>query len=526
MNRMHKFFGILLLLTSYSLQAQNEVVVKIDPITKVVNKKLPFDKSFIIQIPTESKDSKTISNVFLYRAFVKKGNRSPEGRTSFYRKKILGEKLKTRFEEKKGSLYIYVDPLDPNTYLDIVLEHKFKGKKLDELLAIHAHIADGDLVKAKSNYDAMLTWIEQTEADLYPTLPLRVFGRNWDNGRWNGYQYDYNHVKEFYDALIEKPIAAVGTGFVYAIDTSTIAELTKVNFGKMATCAAALDLSSSELPPFEGLLPRRSSKFLDFLKGKRELATTAISKPISEFDLKKRVASLDSSIHQLKLLLAFGENLRLRMSIPEDIIVVTNVMADLTDVLLKLKENRDHINDNFSKIKTVIDTNTNLRYTQAFILDNQFSDSKTEAGFRVTPDIGYAVIKAYGNLNNEFIHRPYFGVNITFRPVDKQIRFREYQNRAYWQQVARRVSLNLGVTTSKLPDDSEFEDLYNKASLLVGINFRIFRGLYISSGGMFLKQINPNPIITEADVELAPYVGISIDVEINKLLSSVTGKFL
>lgn len=485
--------------------AQNEVVVEIDATSKIVKKKPPFDQPFVIKIKRPSKD-RSIEKIFLYESFVRNGEKTP-----LDRKGALGRNLPiSRFEEKDDVLYIYVEPIGPNVYLELVIIHKFTGKNLEKLLTINSAIASGNagrIARAKISFDNLVADLD--DESTYDDLPISAFGANgWTDGNfWQDYKTFYNaKLKSFYDKTS-----------AHNYDTARV-NLDIARLTGLAKGAKNSNMTSKALDQFSALT--RDGKVLDLIKGTQSFDPSSYAKKIDEFDFAGRINRLGNSIDSLQSLIVFCEGYYL---ISNNVIrnTIKPIIDDLNAILKKMKANSVFLKTTQTAIVKEIHKENNLRFAEAFILDNQFADLATESGFRVIPDFGIANIWVNGNESNEAYQRFYYGINISPRPVNKQIKFREYKDANLW----RRWSFSLGVTTSSLPE-GEFEDLYKSVSLLAGINFRVLRGLYISSGTVLLRRKDPNPIITDTSVIMAPYVGVSFDVDINKALSSITGKFL
>ncbi|MEO9966944.1 MAG: hypothetical protein ABJF11_14195 [Reichenbachiella sp.] len=495
---------VLLSLIEVSI-AQNEVVVEIDATTKIVKKKPPFDQPFVIKIIRPSKE-KSIEKVFLYESFVRNGEKTP-----LDRKGELGRKLPVSgFEEKDDALYIYVEPIKPNVYLELIIRHKITGEGLGKLLSINGALASGnaaEIAKAETSFDELASGLD--DVSTYADFPISAFGANgWTDGNfWQDYKTFYRgKLKPFYDATMAYNFNITG------------ANLTSIKLTALAIGAKNSGMTSKELNQFSALV--RDGKVADLLKGTQPFDPSSNATKIDDFDFAARTKTLGQTIMELQQIIVFCEGYYL---ISNNAIRAANkpIIDDLNALLSKLKTNAAFLQKNQIAIVTAIQKEKNLRYAEAFILDNQFADLKTASGFRVVPDFGIANIWVNGNESNEVYQRFYFGVNITPRPVNKQIKFREYKDSNLW----RRWSFSLGVTSSSLPE-GEFEDLYKSSSLLAGINFRVLRGLYISSGTVVLRRKDPNPIITDTNVIMAPFVGISLDVDINNAISSITGKFL
>lgn len=523
--RLTSIFCLVVLCTlANTVQAQVDVI-ELNKLTMAPKKQIPFDQPFILKVPLDSKEQK-VTEAIIYESFVdEKGNRTyinPKDRSK------TGGRLETyKINQEKEFLYIYMKPLRPNTYFEIVLRNKLHGKRLSDLLDINESIDRGKLPEAAK---AFQTWKDDLDGKSpYEELTITALGGfSWRSGPWKGYQKFYkDSLNQFYKS-------------VNGISTISRVQLNKVNIRKIAQIGKAFNISTSELSQLQPILENESWE--RFMKGYIGLDTTVVSKKIGKYNFSKRIELLDKNITSFKLLVAFTDKLLLHINPSKSKMdkdgkpilsrrdSIELVKVELNQVLIKLRDNKKILDDSNNGIRKAIDKSSNLRYGTAFIIENRLSDLKTEAGVRVIPDFGVAYITAWGNDERVNYTRPYAGINISPRPINKQLKFRDLnrydrefeksENRI--KSIWHRMSFSVGVTVSKLPD-GEFEDLINNVSLLTGVNYRVYRGIYVSTGAVWLKQKNPNPIITDTEIEPAWYLGVSLDLDISNVLKPVTG---
>lgn len=495
------FFPLVFVKTA---QAQNQII-EIDKITHAAKTQPPFDLPFIIKVPRPSKEN-TVTEVVVYESFMLKN-----GVRSYLDKKGKeGKKLQSPdFKQEGEFLNIYMDPVEPNTYLELILRNRLHGKKLTALLDLNQLIATGDPIKIEQAKVKFSEWRKKLDEDSPYIFSVSAFGFSWLPDFWTGYL-------TFYQTDLKIPYRAIASrNYVENQGSLTITNLTK-----LASWGVAQGLNSDELSELVGLLGRTESWDL-FMKGQTHFGTKATSKSVDQYDLQSRIEMLSQNMADIDSLLRFCDQVYLYSSVNRT--DIQTIKSDLEKVLVKLNSNKRFTEANLKMIISAITSNENLRYSEVILVDNKFAELKTESGARVTPDLGIAQIVAFGNSENTYLQRPYYGLNITARPLNKEIRFKEYPK--YIKSVWHRLSFSVGVTAGKLPD-GEFEDLYNNVSLLTGLNCRLFRGFYLSSGVVWMKQKSPNPIITDAKTEPALYFGLSLDLDITGPLKTVTGKFL
>jgi hypothetical protein len=70
--------------------------------------------------------------------------------------------------------------------------------------------------------------------------------------------------------------------------------------------------------------------------------------------------------------------------------------------------------------------------------------------------------------------------------------------------------------------NSDFGNLYNNNSLLVGPAYRFARAFKVSAGASFLNRVSKNPIISEKETIIGGYVSLSVDIDFIQGLKDVT----
>ncbi|WP_299110459.1 hypothetical protein [uncultured Winogradskyella sp.] len=135
---------------------------------------------------------------------------------------------------------------------------------------------------------------------------------------------------------------------------------------------------------------------------------------------------------------------------------------------------------------------------------------KTANASSIIIDLG--LMNAFANTNEgdiKFIARPYIGLNFHFSGINRKQKLNQIIDKKF----RHRFSLALGITVGEI-DTDDFEDLYNKISPTLGLNFRVDRQIRLGVGSLFLRKKNPNPILNSTKLTLAPYASISFDLGI------------
>lgn len=145
---------------------------------------------------------------------------------------------------------------------------------------------------------------------------------------------------------------------------------------------------------------------------------------------------------------------------------------------------------------------------------------KTENSQVLVPDFGFVNAFAH-NQNGEIIYfsRPYFGVNYHFGGINRDQRLRQIVDQNFFRH---NLSLSVGVTLGNI-DSQGYTDYFNGISPMVGFNCRLSRQFRIGVGTLFLRERNQNPIINETNIQIAPYVNVSLDFGLFEQAGKILG---
>lgn len=493
-------------------------------------KSIPFDHPFSLKVPALS-GKKTIS-AKAYESYVKGGKR---GRvTTQYidcdgtaRDRAIMDKL-LKYDKDADTLIIHVDALRPNKYFDILVEYELLEKSKTLLTKTNKLIAEGKLVDAQAAYNVF--WNSTFD-------PLEKIGVN----DWN-----YSEYKTFYDASLAPHYTNVLNESNYSFPPELDqAELTALM--ALSGRRAPLYKNASLLMPV--VLNSEIKKiFLGF-----QSAGGLHAKPddADVLDFEGRHANLRSSaLFFDSLLLSIDKILLVEGDSP----VVGGTMISLSDIRKKaqtifdaLQRNAAVLKNGIKKIEEQISNEPKLRSMIAISGNTVASDLKTAGGNVLFLDAGLTNILARDIQNNvAYIPRLYWGVSIYFRPIDKNTRTNSFYRKKdldinkgcrldkdgvpeYGEDyeiiskrsIMQRLSLNIGFTLGGIPQ-TEFDNLYNNMSLLVGPSLRFARAFKVSAGVAVLKRSSYNPVYSEKKVTTGAYASLSVDIDFIQGLKDVT----
>lgn len=152
--------------------------------------------------------------------------------------------------------------------------------------------------------------------------------------------------------------------------------------------------------------------------------------------------------------------------------------------------------------------NNKLSYFSTF--PSSFSDAYKNA---IVPDFGFVV---FDNFSDTFQGgSPFVGFNVSLSPSNKNIPL-QLSNLS----IKQRLAIHTGFLLNSLKEDKKREDLFDNTSLIVGLSYKVFNHAYrVTCGTVVYKQINP--IDSTKSFAFAPYIGLSIDIEIKKWIEGI-----
>lgn len=114
---------------------------------------------------------------------------------------------------------------------------------------------------------------------------------------------------------------------------------------------------------------------------------------------------------------------------------------------------------------------------------------------------------------------PYFGLNLYFAAVDKGEHlqwFRREDDDPFGHNFLRRFAVTVGVSLSPptLTKDRGVSGILRNQLLLTGVGFRLGDYVRLGGGAMLFRKRDPNPLSDRQTVGAAPYVSLSIDVDV------------
>ena len=245
--------------------------------------------------------------------------------------------------------------------------------------------------------------------------------------------------------------------------------------------------------------------------------------PISQYST--RLSNLQTSRTQINNLIEFARKVMVSQSGQAPII---------SNLITCLGTMQDQLRVNAESLEAIIAARTTLQdqFRDTFGLleaapltmgSTTQLDLVSDAQLTIMPDFGFvALIK--GDRQKPFAFQdftPYLGFQVGFRPMDKNIPLRMIRYKS-WRH---RVSFMSGVTLRSLKIENQREDFFSGSSLITGLGFRLTNYLRLTSGVVWFKATDPNPLTSNKPLRFLPYVGVSIDLDVQKLFGGIVKLF-
>ncbi|MTH15817.1 hypothetical protein [Flavobacterium sp. LC2016-01] len=199
-------------------------------------------------------------------------------------------------------------------------------------------------------------------------------------------------------------------------------------------------------------------------------------------------------------------------------------------------DNKDNISERNNKLFSYMETNKSVTMTiggesvtvdlftevkELSKLNTQQFLLKTSSALRIVADGGIIYAGWQKGFNTV---TPYFGINISLRPMDTDIPFKtlvKYNRIKFYQ----RFTANLGITINSIAKDNYRANLFSNNNVMIGLGYKVSHVLNLNFGGLLYNNINPNPLVATKSIGIAPYAGISINLLIKDALGDIAKIF-
>jgi len=492
---MNKSITFLLIMLSHSAVAQK--IYSVDSNRNGLYN-LPFDQKFIIEIHDPNS---VIESVEVFRLFARNGELKEKTLLINGNKSLF---VLSPIPEEGGIVHLAMPPLKADLRFESIITNKFRGKALNSLFEVFLKYKSSD----PNRHNAM-TLLSQKLEPPNPLGKTRAFlGRYWLAGPLGNYGtqldnfYQYN-IKPFFEPAIDQSKTPAPNP---ALSNLTEANLRKANIQYKKT--------ESSFVLYSRFLHVYQTKEVELFSGLVQILPQTSSTELH--NLESRIVNLKGSLLTIEQLIQSTREVVLLDGSQGD--TYDKIIDDFEAIKRSLTNNLKFLTDALARLIKAIDSEPNMRYTTWFMGSNEVWDLKTRGSYYLIPAIGLTHIITPDEQSN--FTKPFVGVNIHLRPVDKSLSFHDLNN-SFWH----RLSLFSGLTVTQIKDhNQEYFDWFNNMSLMAGLNYQFRRSMGVSGGVVIMNRSDPNPLILKRQTVANGYAAITFDVDFTSSLKSLTSK--
>ncbi|MCX2451403.1 hypothetical protein OQX61_08980 [Pedobacter sp. PLR] len=494
MKRIRSFL-VLVFLCHYAAAQQPEIFtpnsspnILIDRFKKKTDAPIPFDRSFTLQYPLEKDE---LFKVHVYRVKV-------SGKIKTLDMDVNREKYLKSWDTVKNVLLMNIKGIPPNTLIDIAVLRKLYPKEMDTIMAINERLYESTLRNDTAAISGMFkyftNYMDCLKSKEYGNPPFQKISHQDYKKIFNEYLMPrYRNLKEHnylesYPRISPQEI----NYFAYKLSINKIQNNDLLLISQLVN-----DGSTNQL-----------------FNNRVDIHNLGAD-PVRETDYAKRLVRLDSAVSVVKKVLILCDKLQMLGTDKK----IDDLRHRFSCWLKKLNENLDVLGNNLNKITAKIKDHPGITVEEWLIAGNEFNDLEKLSKFVIMPDVGLATLALNGHKGWKFYPRPFVGINVYFRPVDKSLPEADFPR----FNLMRIMSFQLGLTYGDL-GNKEFSNLFNDFSLMLGPSFRFNRWFRLGTGTVLTTQTDINPIISDTHTHFGGYFAFSFDLDIFSSAASVKSR--
>jgi hypothetical protein len=470
------------------------------------DKALPFDKPFYLNInPTAyGFDISQIISVFAHEIKHKNGKRELKNN-----KADIEFKLGSTYDTAGGKLTLHFPALKPNREFDISIHQSLNANQRFELLSIVKAFSQNDVVAAG-------VWYNKVKKEL-------TFSNHYIDQR-NSFNYaDENSFNLKKKALLNPVITDINTTSYQSFSIGSITSIENT--------FTVADASKIQNETLYLLLPKAIDPN-DIARGILPLSTNPGQKA-EILDVITRLKNITVSLDALNQIKETLWKLHLRTNNAD-----VKVLQDVTDQnISNLQINQKKLQDLSDKVIKETDDNGDTYQAIWLIGSNKNYNLTTKGGSLLSTQLGITNLTVRNNSNKiENIQKIFTGINIFFRPVDRNLPLKNMRPTSdndhlssrenLFQHLTLSVGLTFGDFDQSDANKKDFQNLFGGMSLIAGPSYRFCRAFCLSAGVSVLRRNNPNPLITGTVPTVGFYSSFSIDFDFIATISNITGRIL
>lgn len=195
---------------------------------------------------------------------------------------------------------------------------------------------------------------------------------------------------------------------------------------------------------------------------------------------------------------------------------IDTVLSTLTTEIEVLGSLKIMLDRRQAEINGVVKDLSAVLIEDVLLLSTSVGDFSTRHSWYLSADIG--IVWAW--TLDEMV--PYAGMNIYFRPVNKDAPLQEFGSFA--TSFTRRFSALVGVTVAgDLVKTGERAALFSDNRMLIlGAGLRLTDSIRFTGGAVILKAFDPNPLVDHKQIKAAPFISFSVDWNVRDAFVGLT----
>jgi hypothetical protein len=495
--------------------------IVIDTIAHKSSSPLPFDRNFTLQYTLTPTDS--IFRLFTYKVSMDNGVRDLIPYTitipavplsPLPALRVLAYATNTcNWDTLKNLIVINEAALHPNTLIDIAVLKKLNKRETDSLMLINQNLYLNSL---GTGTGLPLATIQSLYLQLINDLTAKTFPLRtpFNKPNWNAYQHIFTtNLLPFYTALNTGTYSYAPPGAPAPYDFRTAFNSQEIK--TFDSLLGPAKIADDDLVPFASLV--REGVMAQLLDGTADITAKYPGDiETKTFDYQKRLTNLTAALAAMDKVIALFERAQMGGITPP-----TDLYEKIIYCRALLLSNKTSFNKNYKEIIAYIRSNSDLSKEFWLMSENDFTDLTLLSKDLLLPDLGIATLVLKGHEKYRVFPRPFIGVNIYFRPVDKTLKESYFPSDQ--KDLFRLLSLQVGLTYGKL-DGKEFNSLFNDFSLMAGPSVRLVRWFRMGLGTVLTQQTNANPLITQSHTNFGYYMSLSFDIDILSNASTATAR--
>lgn len=278
---------------------------------------------------------------------------------------------------------------------------------------------------------------------------------------------------------------------------------------------------SNDLFHIIGVMNIANLQQLNWLRTGALSSKDILAETLKAEDFSGKQANIKYSLAQLQLFAEFLRNLRAHdptnASFSEVYNLVKSLLKDMHEANSKLDKT---VKDN-ALIASVWRNKYQGLEAQSNVVSTNLLDFMSTNKLRIIPDFGLMGVFTGDRVFHVSDLAPYLGFEVDFRSINKNIPMSLVYNKSVWYY----LSFSAGLTLTSLAIPNKRTDLFGNQNIYTGLGFRLNNSLRITAGTVWFKTVNTDPLQTNQPLGFSPYVGLSLDLDLQSLFGGISKLF-